>query len=209
MKTLKRVLIYLLLALYVYLCFLMVTISLQYYSLDTDVAFLRIKQDYIHLLYYKVAFFIHVFTSLLVLVAGLTQFSNKLRSKSPRVHRGAGWLYVIIVVLLSGPTGFIIGVHANGGFSSQIAFCMLAILWIYFTVKAAAKARRGYYVEHRKYMIRSFALALSALTLRGWKVIIVAVFEPRPMDVYQIVAWLGWVLNLIIAEIIIRKKFKA
>jgi hypothetical protein len=56
-------------------------------------------------------------------------------------------------------------------------------------------------------MIRSYALTLSALTLRAWKYAITnSIGEVHPMDVYRIVAWLGWGLNLIIAEIIIRKK---
>jgi hypothetical protein len=57
-------------------------------------------------------------------------------------------------------------------------------------------------------MIRSFALTLSAITLRLWKYIIVMGFQPKPMDAYQIVAWLGWVLNLVIAEIIIYKYYR-
>ncbi|MBP6721964.1 MAG: DUF2306 domain-containing protein, partial [Bacteroidia bacterium] len=58
---------------------------------------------------------------------------------------------------------------------------------------------------HRAWMIRSFALALSAITLRAWKWILVGLFEPRPMHVYMLIAWLGWTLNLLVAEIIIRK----
>jgi hypothetical protein len=56
-------------------------------------------------------------------------------------------------------------------------------------------------------MLRSFALALSAITLRAWKYALVAIFHPRPMDVYQLVAWLGWVLNLVIIEVYIYKRW--
>ena len=52
-------------------------------------------------------------------------------------------------------------------------------------------------------MLRSFALALSAITLRAWKYVLVALFHPHPMDVYRWVAWLGWVLNLAVVEIFI------
>jgi hypothetical protein len=55
-------------------------------------------------------------------------------------------------------------------------------------------------------MIRSYALTLSAISLRLFKYIIVFIWHPLPMDTYRIVAWLGWVVNLIIAEIIIHKK---
>ena len=66
--------------------------------------------------------------------------------------------------------------------------------------------QKGNVIDHRKWMMRSYALTLSAITLRLWKWGIVKVFEPRPMDVYRVVAWLGWVLNALVAEYIIRRK---
>jgi hypothetical protein len=57
-------------------------------------------------------------------------------------------------------------------------------------------------------MLRSFALTLSAITLRIWKVVLVALFQPKPMDVYRWVAWLGWVVNLILIEFIIYKYYQ-
>ena len=123
----------------------------------------------------------------------------------PQLHRFSGILYIFITLFLAGPSGFVIGIHANGGIGSQIAFCSLAILWMFFSAKAWQAARQRAWTRHRDYMIRSFALALSAITLRIWKYVLVAIFEPRPMDVYRIIAWLGWVLNLMIAEWIIYK----
>jgi len=57
-------------------------------------------------------------------------------------------------------------------------------------------------------MMRSFALTMSAITLRFWKYLIIFFLHPRPMDVYRIVAWLGWGFNLLIIEIIIYKFIK-
>ena len=188
---------------YAYFCYLMVEISMQYIPIHSDVAFLRIKQDVVHLPYYLPAFFIHAFTALLVLPAGFTQFSKRIRVKYPAFHRWNGWIYAVSVLFLAGPTGFIIGIHANGGWSSQLAFCLLGVLWIWFTWKSIIEIRRRNFQSHRAFMIRSFALAMSAITLRAWKYILVALFHPRPMDLYRWVAWLGWVVNLIIAEIII------
>jgi hypothetical protein len=54
-------------------------------------------------------------------------------------------------------------------------------------------------------MWRSFALTVSAITLRMWKVIIVYLFHPNPMDVYQIIAWMGWIPNIILIEYLITK----
>lgn len=183
-------------------------ISLQYVPWNTDVAFLRIKQDYVHMGFYRVAFAVHAYTALWVLLAGFTQFSKTIRKKWRNLHRWGGWAYIATVIGLAGPSGFVIGIYANGGIWSQIAFCLLAVLWIFYTFRAAIRAKRHDFQGHRFDMMRSFALALSAITLRAWKWGIVAVFHPHPMDAYRIVAWLGWVLNLAIAEFIILKYLK-
>lgn len=207
-KTLQYLLWGLLIAVYSWFCWMMVEISLQYVPWNTDVAFLRIKQDYVHLGYYRVAFAVHAYTALWVLLAGFTQFSKSIRKKWRRLHRWGGWAYVATVLLLAGPSGLVIGLYANGGIWSQIAFCLLGVLWIFFTGRAALRAKRLDFRGHQYDMWRSFALALSAITLRAWKWGIVAVFHPHPMDAYRIVAWLGWVLNLAIAEILILKYLK-
>lgn len=193
---------------YGFFSYLLITISLQYIPYDTDVAFLRIKQDVIDVPFYKLAFFTHVYTAVFVLPAGFTQFSGFIRKNFPHVHKYTGWVYAIVVICLAGPAGFYMGLFANGGITSQVSFCLLAALWIYFTAAAIAKVIRGDIKSHREFLIRSFALTLSALTLRAWKYLLVFLFHPRPMDVYEIVAWLGWIPNLIIAELIIRKHLK-
>lgn len=197
-----------LLVIYGFFSYLLIAISLQYIPYNTDVAFLRIKQDVIDFPFYKLAFFTHVYTAVFILPAGFTQFSAYIRREFPRVHKYTGWVYAIVVISLAGPAGFYMGMFANGGVTSQVSFCLLAILWIYFTGAAILKVIRGDIKSHRQFLIRSFALTLSAITLRAWKYLLVFLFHPRPMDVYEIVAWLGWIPNLIIAEIIIRKNLK-
>jgi hypothetical protein len=181
---------------------------MQYIPYNTDVAFLRIKQDVIDVPFYKIAFFTHVYTAVFVLPAGLTQFSVYIRRNCPYLHRINGWIYSIVIIFLAGPSGLFMGFYANGGLSSQISFMILASFWILFTAIALHKAVNKDFKSHREYLIRSFALTLSAITLRAWKYLLVFLFEPRPMDVYQIAAWLGWVPNMLIAELIIRKYFK-
>lgn len=193
---------------YAYFCYLMLGIVLQYIPYNTDVAFLNIKQHVIGMLHYRIAFFTHVYTSLLVLPAGFTQFNKQIQNKYRSLHRLSGWIYVVFVLLLVAPSGFVMGLYANGGISSQIAFCLLSIFWFFTTWKALSSIIKKDYVRHRSWMIRSFALTLSAITLRAWKYILVYLFHPPPMDTYRIVAWLSWVVNLIIAEIIILKFYQ-
>lgn len=184
---------------------LMARITVAYFPYRTDVGFLRIKQQYIHIDHWRLAFFIHVYASLWVLLAGFTQFSAGLQRNHPRWHRFFGYVYVTDVLLITGPAGLIMGFYANGGFSSRVSFVLLALLWIGFTALAWNRAYRRKFSSHREFMIRSFALTLSALTLRAWKFAITNSFELPPMDVYRAVAWLGWVPNLLVAEWIIRR----
>jgi uncharacterized membrane protein len=185
---------------------LMAAITMTYIPYNTDVGFLRIKQQYISIDHWRTAFFIHVYASMWVLFAGFTQFSKTIQRNNPKLHRILGYVYVIDVLAITGPAGLLMGFYANGGILSRIAFVTLAILWLFTTAMALIKARQKDFKAHRHYMIRSYALTLSALTLRAWKYAITNTVELPPMDVYRMVAWLGWVPNIIIAELIIRKK---
>ncbi|HNR17634.1 MAG TPA: DUF2306 domain-containing protein [Chitinophagaceae bacterium] len=181
----------------------MAKITVAYMPYNTDVGFLRIKQQYISIDHWRIAFFIHVYASMWVLFAGFTQFSRRLQKNNPGLHRALGYVYVVDVLLVTGPAGLLMGFYANGGLFSRIAFVLLAILWIYFTAMALIKAKKKDFKAHRNFMIRSYALTLSALTLRAWKYAITNSIELPPMDVYRAVAWLGWVINLGVAEYII------
>ncbi len=188
----------------------MARITAPYIPYNTDVGFLQIKQQYIDIDHWRIAFFVHVYTSIWVLLAGFTQFSETIRNRYSKLHRVLGYIYAADILLITGPAGLLMGFYANGGITSQIAFVTLAIAWIFCTAMAVLKARSGDYDAHRNYMIRSYALTLSALTLRAWKWSINNSVELPPMDVYRAVAWVGWVPNLLIAEILIwRHKQKA
>jgi hypothetical protein len=196
---------YLVLLLLAFFSALMLEITLQYIPIRTDAAFLQIKQDYIHILPWRIAFFVHVFSSMFVLVAGFTQFSPYLLSNYKKWHRVIGKLYVIDILFITGPASFIMSLLANGGISSRIAFTTLAILWMGTTAKAWQSAMAKQFTAHKEWMMRSYALTLSALTLRAWKWLLIALFHLRPLDAYMIVAWMGFVPNILFTEWMIRK----
>ncbi len=189
----------------------MAGITVNYIPYNTDVGFLRIKQQYIGIDHWRIAFFIHVYASMWVLLAGFTQFSKRIQRNNPRLHRTMGYIYVTDVLLITGPAGMLMGFYANGGLPSRIAFVTLASLWMFCTAMALTRARQKKFKSHRNYMVRSYALTLSAVTLRAWKYSITNIaehyhYELSPMDVYRVVAWLGWVGNLMVAEWLIRTK---
>ncbi|WP_293884266.1 MULTISPECIES: DUF2306 domain-containing protein [unclassified Sphingobacterium] len=192
---------------FAYSCMLMVEITLRYRGFELDANLLLIKQTEIEeLWWYRYVFYVHVCTAIFALPAGFTQFSNYLLNKYPRVHRSIGYLYVYAILVCAAPSGLLIGLVANGGITSIIAFELLGLGWFYFTYQAVHFARQRKFNKHHDFMIRSFALTCSALTLRFWKLALVYLFQPNPMDVYQIIAWLGWIPNLLLAEFIIYQK---
>jgi uncharacterized membrane protein len=202
-----KILDWLLLGLLLFFLVPMALITLQYIPYNTDVGFLRIKQQYIHIDVWRVAFFIHVYSSMFVLLAGFTQFSHQVLKHYRSFHRLMGYGYVLNILCITGPASFIMSLYANGGITSRIAFITLSILWMFFTWKALQSAKQKNFIDHRKFMIRSYALTLSAIALRAWKYAITNIWDDLPpMDVYRMVAWLGWVPNLLIAEWYIRKK---
>ena len=199
-----------LLLLFSYFFALMLEITLRYIPFSSSASFLQIKQTEVETLpYYIPVFYTHVYTSLFILLAGFTQFNKVILKSHKKIHRAIGYLYVIIILLFATPTGLIMGIHANGGWVAQFFFITLAVLWWWFTFKAFTTARQKDFKKHREFMIRSFALTLSAITLRLWKVVLVKLFHPAPMDVYMIIAGLGWIPNLIIAEYFIIKKMSS
>ena len=204
----KNIFSVLILATLAFFSFLMLRIIYAYIPIQTDVAFLQLKQQYLHITEWRIAFFVHVFSSVLVLFAGFTQFSKKLLRQRPKLHRVFGYIYVTDILLVTGPSSLLMSFYANGGISSRIGFVILSVLWIVFTAFALFKAITKKFATHRAFMIRSFALTLSAISLRIWKVILAAFTTIPPMDRYRIIAWLGWTLNLLIAEWIIYQYFK-
>ncbi len=189
-----------------YFFWLMLKITLEYIPFDTSVSFLMIKQtEVIERQEYLWFFYTHVYTSIFVMLTG---FSAVLRKNFglKNFHRNAGKIYILLILFLAAPSGIYMGIFANGGFLSKISFVILGCLWWLTTFRAYQFARQKKFKEHKQWMWRSFALTISAITLRIWKVIIVYLFHPNPMDVYQIIAWLGWIPNILLIEYLITKK---
>ena len=189
-----------------FFCLLLMRISIKYFPLKTNVGFIRTKQRFFDDLVWKYFFFTHIYVSVFSLIAGLTQFSSIIQNKYRKLHRIFGYGYVVVILFLAAPSGFIVSLYANGGWKAQSSFALLAVLWWFTTFFALVEAKKKNWEKHEFWMIRSYALTLSAITLRSWKVILVPLTESSPMELYRIVAWLSWTLNLLIAELIIHRK---
>jgi uncharacterized membrane protein len=194
---------------YLILCtatFLMLRTIMDYTAFRDDVGFLRFKQAYTGYGWWKAAFYIHVFSAVIALLAGFTQFSGDILKKHRPVHRLIGRIYAYDIFIINFPAGMVLALCANGLLPGRIAFVLLDSLWFIFTFTAVKAARQRQIQRHREYMIRSYALTFSAITLRTWKFILSRTTHIDPLHLYMIDAWLGFAPNLLLAEWWIRRQ---
>lgn len=141
----------------------------------------------------------HAVAASVALLLGPTQFVDACRARSPRAHRIAGYLYLVLGVGVGGVAGVLLAPHSFGGFVSHLGFGMLGCLWLFTGVMAFSSARNRRFEAHRTWMIRNFALSLAAVTLRIY--LPVSAVAGIPFEqFYPAIPWFCWVPNLIVAE---------
>ena len=183
---------------------LMLTKTLPYYTFQKGIHFLTTKSDDTNdNPVFRAGFYVHITTSLLVLVAGLGQFLPGLARRGPGLHRRLGKFYVIGILALAAPSGLILARFANGGLAAQVGFSLQCLVWWLCTWRAYRAARQRQWSLHVEWMLRSYAVTLAALALRGESYVMYYVFETKPIETYLTVTWLSWVGNLILIELLI------
>lgn len=149
---------------------------------------------------------IHVAGAVTALALGSLQFLPVLRRGAGPPHRWVGRTYVV-ACLVGGVAGLIL---APGSFAGPIAtagFGGLAVLWITVNILGWRAAVQGRFVEHRRWMIRSWALTLAAVTLRLYLPTVMVLDLPF-LPWYRAISFLAWVPNLIGAELWLRRTKK-
>jgi hypothetical protein len=202
---LKNIVVFILASLIFIGVLLMTSISYEYISFDQTPAFLQTKYYLLGSKPWTISFYLHVFSSVFVLFFGLFQFIPFIVEHHPRFHRMCGLLYSSILLLISAPSGLVLAYHANGGIAAKTSFLTLTILWFVFTAMGLYYAMNRKFEVHAQYQLRSYALTLSALSLRFYAMIISIIgVDALPSDKYILIAWLSWVPNLLIAEWLIK-----
>lgn len=140
----------------------------------------------------------HVIGGGIVLLCGGFQFWPWLRSKYSQVHRWSGRVYLSFV-LIGGIGGLILAPNSDGGLVAHFGFGTLAVFWLFSGYHAYTSIRRGDVAAHRAWMMRNFAMAFGAVTLR----IYLGIFQLWDVpfsESYPVTAWISWVPNLIAIE---------
>ncbi len=146
---------------------------------------------------------VHAGLASTALLVGPFQFISGLRARWPKLHRWMGRIYVA-GCLGAGVAGLPLAYGTDAGPIATAGFATLDIIWIAITAQALRLAMTGRYLEHRRWMIRSFALTFAAVTLR--------LYLPFPpmmgytfLEGYRAISWIAWVPNLMIVELYLRR----
>jgi uncharacterized membrane protein len=144
---------------------------------------------------------IHMALGGAALLLGPFQFLPVLRRQpGVRLHRALGGIYVL-ACLGSAATALPLTLALTAfGPAAQVGFALLAVLWFAITALALRHILAGRVVAHRAFMVRSFALAFAAVTLRLGLRVLPALDLLSYADTYRVCAWLCWVPNLLVAE---------
>ena len=154
----------------------------------------------------------HVLFGSIALATAVLQIWPWFRHKHPAWHRRTGRLYVFGGVLPAGLAALVVGAFTPFGPVTRASNVLLAVLWLAITLRGWRMARQRRYGEHRRWMIRSFALTASIITNRIWGVIWAISLAPQLDTTFHgdevlfswvvsaLAAWLGWTLPLLAAE---------
>ncbi|MBP1083453.1 MULTISPECIES: DUF2306 domain-containing protein [Bacillus] len=147
---------------------------------------------------------IHIVLALIALLTGPVALIKRIRVKRLPVHRWFGRIYVLSIILNYIP-GLYVSLFATGGLLSTAGFFILNTLWLCTTLIGYRAIRKKRMIPHSQWMLRSFFLSFANMTIY----IIVAIFHnalnfPYAYS-YTMASWMCWILNLLLAEMIIKK----
>lgn len=159
----------------------------------------------------------HILTGAVALLIGPAQFLPVVRRRHPRLHRMLGRAYLGIGVLPSGITGLAAATLSTSGISTQVSMFLASALWLVTGWYAYRAVRSRRFAAHREWMIRNYAITFLAVTARIWVPLLILVQLPVLGARYggdvgaaaeaaiPVGQWMSWVVNLIVAEIIIHR----
>jgi uncharacterized membrane protein len=145
----------------------------------------------------------HLGGGLVALAVGAWQMNARLRSRVIELHRWMGRTYVV-AVLIGGLGALRMAVASQHGWATHLGFGLLALFWLFTTARAYLAIRSHEEARHRGWMIRSYSLTLAAVTLRIYIPLSLALGLPFA-NAYQVISWLCWVPNIILAEWLVRR----
>lgn len=106
---------------------------------------------------------LHVIGATVALATVVLQVWPWLRRRHPQVHRSVGRVYIFAGVYPATISGLVVEAFWPFSLATGIQQAFLAVLWLYVTTYGFVLARRGQTADHRRWMLRSFALTASPM----------------------------------------------
>jgi uncharacterized membrane protein len=149
---------------------------------------------------------LHVGFASTALLLGVVQFSKVVRERRPSVHRWTGRVYVVSCII-GGISGLVLAAGTSAGPIAGAGFGSLSVLWIITNALGWQRALTRDFASHRRWMIRSWALTLAAVTLRIY-IPLFEIAEIPELPAYRAISFLCWAPNLLAAEILVRRQHR-
>ncbi len=162
--------------------------------------------------YFSLYYVEHLFVVLLHLVPavafmglGPLQFSASIRRRWPAWHRWSGRVFVISALAVGGTALWMNAFFpAVGGWLKYSANVVFGLLLIGSVIASMAAIFRRDIARHRAWMMRALAIGLGAATQRLLVVPLLLVDGLSDLTI-GLSVWLGWLINLLVAEVILRR----
>lgn len=184
---------------------LMLTKVVPYLSFEPGIDFLTTKSEETNAdPLFRLGFYVHITSSLWVLLSGLVQFFPGLWAGRRNLHRTLGKVYVGSILFLAAPSGLILAFYANGGLVAKVGFTLQCIVWWLSSWQAYRTARQRLWQAHTEWMLRSYLVTLAAMSLRLESYAMFYLLQTKPIETYLTVTWLSWTGNLVLAEVLIQ-----
>ncbi|SEO80941.1 DUF2306 domain-containing protein [Paenibacillus sp. OV219] len=146
---------------------------------------------------------IHVGFACIAMASGLINLVSRNSEKHRRFHRLNGYVYVVSVVLVDLSSGYM-APFATGGKISSMGFNLLNMLWMAITVTAIVHVRKKRIVQHRRWMVRSYAICFTNLLIHLFTFLLHKMIGITYVTSYIIGLYGAIALLLVLPEVIFR-----
>lgn len=149
-----------------------------------------------------VFFYVHLLFGVTATASGIPLFFKRLVHYRSNLHKQIGKLYIISILYFTGPTGLYLSFFAEGGHWASIGFILMSLAWMLPTYMAYYKIKQKDIKGHYRWIIRSYCMTLSGVTLRLFTPI-GSHYIGFDEETNFIISSFVWIINVILGEIIL------
>jgi Predicted membrane protein (DUF2306) len=149
---------------------------------------------------YQWAFYTHIASGPVSLILGTILISDQFRLRFPKWHRALGRAQIACILLLVAPSGLWMAGYAAAGTIAAIGFALLAVSTATCAALGWRAAMQRRFLDHRRWMWRSFLLLTSAVVLRLLGGLATASgLQAAWLD--PVMSWTSWIVPLAAFEL--------